>query len=85
MFDAEFSSQAKKFLKKTQKQVAKRIVEEIEKLTRDPFPSDVKRVVNRKEKIFRVRVGDYRIQYSVIYERNLIFVSDIDKRSRAYE
>ena len=85
MFDAEFSSQAKKFLKKTQKQVAKRIVEEIEKLTRDPFPSDVKRVVNRKEKIFRVRVGDYRIQYSVIYERNLIFVSDIDKRYRAYE
>jgi len=45
---------------------------------------DVKRIVNRKEKIFRIRVGDYRIQYSVIYEKNLLFISDIDKRSRAY-
>ena len=63
MFVVEFSSQARKFLKKTEKQIAKRIVEEIEKLTHDPFPSDVKRVVNRKEKIFRVRVGDYRIEH----------------------
>ena len=84
MFDIEFSSQARKFLKKAEKQVAERIIEKIEKLKKDPFPNDVKRVVNRMEKIFRVRVGDYRIQYSVIYERNLIFVSDVDKRSRAY-
>jgi len=40
--------------------------------------------VNRKDKIFRVRVGDYRIQYLVIYDRNLIFISYIDKRERAY-
>lgn len=85
MFDAEFSSQARQFLKKSEQQVAKRIIEGIEKLRQDPFPSDVKRVVNKKEKIFRVRVGDYRIQYSVIYERNLLFISDIDKRSRAYD
>lgn len=85
MFDVEFSSQATKFLKKAEKQVAKRIIEKAEKLRIDPFPSGVKKVVNQKEKIFRVRVGDYRIQYSVIYERNLIFVSDVDKRPRAYD
>jgi len=85
MFDVEFSSQPRKFLKKAEKQVAKRIIERVEKLRTDPFPSDVKRVVNQKEKVFRVRVGDYRIQYSVIYEKNLIFVSDVDKRTRAYD
>lgn len=38
----------------------------IEKLALDPFPQDIKRVVNQKEKVFRVRVGDYRIQYMVL-------------------
>lgn len=84
MFNIEFSSHAKRFLKKIDKQLAGRIIEKIEKLSVEPFPSDVKRVVNKKEKIFRIRVGDYRIQYTVHYERNLVFISDIDKRPRAY-
>ncbi|MCH8003285.1 MAG: hypothetical protein IH934_01535 [Nanoarchaeota archaeon] len=61
MFNIEFSSHAKRFLKKAGKELAKRIIDKIEKLNIEPFPSDVKRVVNRKEKIFRLRVGDYRI------------------------
>ncbi len=84
MLKVEFSSSAKKFLKKAEKQVVVRLVERIEKLALEPFPTDVKRVQNQKEKVFRVRVGDYRIQYSVLYEQNLLFVSDIDKRPRAY-
>lgn len=84
MFKVEFSSFAKKFLKKSSKELVSRIIDKIEKLLEDPFPSDVKRIVNRKEKVFRVRVGDYRIQYCVIHEKNLIFVFDIDKRARAY-
>ncbi|MBI4016811.1 MAG: type II toxin-antitoxin system RelE/ParE family toxin [Candidatus Aenigmarchaeota archaeon] len=84
MFDVEFSSIAKHFLKKADKQLAERIVQRIEKLSEEPFPSDVKRIVNRNEKIFRVRVGDYRIQYCVVYDETLIFISDIDKRERAY-
>lgn len=84
MFDIQFTSQPKKFLKKAEKQLVVRIVERIEKLQGEPFPSDVKRVVNKKEKIFRIRLGDYRIQYSVFYDKNLIIVTDIDKRPRAY-
>ena len=61
-----------------------KLIDRIEKLALDPFPQDVKRVVNQKEKVFRVRVGDYRIQYMVFYDRNLLFISDIEKRPRAY-
>ena len=85
MFSDEFGSDAKKFLKKAERQIAERIIKRIRKLREDPFPSDIKRVVGKKDKIFRVRVGDYRIQYSVFYERNLIFISDIDKRGKAYD
>ena len=84
MFSVDFGSQAQKFLKKAEKQLAQRLIERIERLQEEPFPTDVKRVVNRKEKIFRIRVGDYRIQYSVLYEKNVIFISEIDKRPRAY-
>jgi mRNA interferase RelE/StbE len=85
MFAIDFSSSAKKFLKKLDKHLVMRIVTGIEKLTNDPFPREVKRVVNKKEKIFRIRIGDYRVQYSVIYDKGLVFISDIDKRPRAYD
>ena len=83
-FQVEFSSQATKFLKKCDLTLTKRLIERIEKLAEDPFPTDVKRIVNRAEKIFRVRVGDYRIQYSFFYEKTLVFISGVDKRPRAY-
>ena len=57
----------------------------IRSLASDPFPPDCKRVVGRKEKVFRVRVGNYRILYTVFHERNLILIADVDKRDRAYE
>jgi len=84
MFSVELGSDAKKFLKKAEKMIAIRIIQRIEKLKEDPFPSDVKRVVGKKDKIFRVRIGDYRVQYSVFYDKNIIFISDIDKRETAY-
>lgn len=85
MFDVTFSSQAAKFLRKADKQLAQRLVDKIEKLQNDPFPQDIKRVVNRTEKIFRIRAGAYHIQYNVLFEKNTVFISDIDKRPRAYD
>ncbi len=85
MLSTEFSNSATKFLKKAERQLAKRLMDKIEGLEQDPFPKDVKRVVNQQEKVFRVRVGDYRIQYCVFFDRNLLFITDIDKRERAYD
>ncbi len=53
----------------------------------DPFPRDVKRVENQwfeNEKVFRIRVGDYRVLYTVNYTKNRILIFSIDKRSRVY-
>ena len=84
MFNVEFSSQARKFLKKIDSIRWKRITEKIERLQVDPFPSDAKRVVGRKEKTFRVRIGYYRILYLVFFDRNLLFISKIDKRPKVF-
>ncbi len=59
----------------------------IKKLQLNPFPQDMKRVENQwfeNEKIFRIRVGDYRVLYTVNHQKNRVLVVDIDKRSHVY-
>jgi len=75
---------AQKFLKKCDKVLAERLLKKMRELAVNPFPSDVIRVSGRKEKVFRVRVGDYRILHVVYFEKNEILISDIDKREDVY-
>ena len=84
MFKILLSSHSKKFLKKSDKQLSQRLINKIKELSHDPFPTDSKRVVGRKDKVFRVRVGSYRIEYVVYYEVNEVLITDIDKRERIY-
>ena len=85
MLDLQFSSQSKKFLNRLDKVSWNRITEKIEELRRDPFPHKVKRVEGRKEKTFRIRIGDYRLLYVIFNETNIIFISKIEKRPKAYD
>jgi len=84
MFKLILSSHTQKFLKKSDKQLYQRLMKKIKDLSNDSFPSDSKRVVGRKDKVFRIRVGDYRIEYVVYYEANEVLIADIDKRERIY-
>jgi len=79
----ELSKDSKKFLKSQNFKISKRIILRLEKLLENPFPTDMKRVVNVKDKWFRIRVGDYRIEYAV--KAGTIFVFNINKRSRIYD
>ena len=85
-FSILLDPQPAKFVKKLDNETKERIKGKLLKLRDDPFPSEVERVEGYKsEKIFRVRVGDYRILYFVRYESNQIYVARIDKRSRVYD
>ena len=85
MFNLILSSLSQKFLKKCDKQLYYRLLDKIQNLSQNPFPSDSKRIAGREEKVFRIRVGDYRILYVVYNDKNEILIADIDKRSRVYE
>ena len=85
MFNVLLGPPSRKFLKKCETTTYNRIIKKIKELALNPFPSDVKRVVGQKDKVFRVRIGDYRIQYIIYYDKNEVLISDIDKRPRAYE
>ena len=86
MLSVRLDRPAEKFvLRFKDKTLIKRIFKKIEELKEEPFPSDAVRVEEyKKDKVFRVRVGDYRILYYVDYEKSLIAIINIDKRSKVY-
>ena len=85
MFEIKYSNQSNKFLKKTNKVLLIRLVKKIEEIRNQPVIHDTKTIDGYEEKLFRVRVGDYRILYEVDYEKNEIGIVKIDKRSKVYE
>ncbi|MEK6984028.1 MAG: type II toxin-antitoxin system RelE/ParE family toxin [Nanoarchaeota archaeon] len=86
MFSAELKKPALKFLKSIKdKTLLKRLSDRINELEKNPFPQDIERVEGYKDiKVFRVRVGDYRILYFVNYTSSKVYIEKIDKRSRIY-
>ncbi len=83
-FNIFFGSSSEKFLKKCEKEIRQRIWKKLDELKLNPFPSDAVRVVGKKEKAFRIRVGAYRIQYFVFQDKKEIVIFDIDKRENTF-
>lgn len=85
LFTAEFSPRTLKEIRKLDPITRKRIGDKVDALEEDPFPKEVERVEGYKdEKVFRVRVGDYRILYLVRYNPNQLIIVKVDKRARVY-
>ena len=85
MFDIFLDIPAKKFLKKLDIASGHRIIEAIKKLTKDPIPHNSKRIIGENEKVFRIRVGKFRVLYRVDYENYRVVVINIDYRNRVYK
>jgi len=83
VYSLYLEKQVTKFLSKLDKNTSKRIFDKIENLTKDSIPSEAKRIVNINDKVFRIRVGTYRILYRIEKEK-IVVVFLIDKRSKVY-
>jgi mRNA interferase RelE/StbE len=79
-----FEKQVLIFLSKLDKVDSKRIVDKLERLKENPVSKDAKRLVNVKDKVFRIRIGQYRVLYR-IENNKLIVVFLVDKRARVYK
>ena len=80
----KYSNQALKFFKKVDKDLYYRFNEAINDLSVEPFPHDSKRIEGSKLKLFRIRIGKYRLLYEVDYGNNLLGIVKIDKRDNIY-
>ncbi|AKB79934.1 hypothetical protein MSHOH_3451 [Methanosarcina horonobensis HB-1 = JCM 15518] len=84
MFEILFEKAALKFLSKLDTRNKQRILEAIEKLSEDPIPHDAKKIYGTREKLFRIRIGDFRVLYRIEYEEIIIIIVNIDSRKRVY-
>jgi mRNA interferase RelE/StbE len=64
-YSIEWKHSAIQELKKLPREVVGRILKAVEQLATEPYPSGVRKLVGA-EHTYRIRVGDYRIIYSVM-------------------
>ena len=84
MYSLFFSNKAIKFLKKCDESLKKRISEKIETLSLDPVPHNSVKVVG-EERSFRLRIGDYRVLYTIDWKKQEILIVKIGQRPSVYD
>jgi mRNA interferase RelE/StbE len=79
-----FASAAKKELQDLPADVIERLIPKIRKLSASPRPAGCKKLHGYKDR-WRVRVGNYRIVYSIDDERKAVDITRIAHRKDVYE
>lgn len=82
-YEIEISSSAEKQLRGLSREDQERIVQAILPLAQDPLPRG-SRKLSGYEDVFRIRVGRYRILYSVSGKKLVIIILKIGHRREVY-
>ena len=82
-YTVRIDGDAEHALRKFPKQDRTRISENIETLARDPRPDGCKKIKGM-ENLYRIRVGDYRVVYSIQDRILLVLVIRIARRKDVY-
>lgn len=80
IYEIRFEKAAQKFLEKQDKNQRLRIYRAISKL---PDGTDIKRLSGVDK--YRLRIGNYRVIYSIEHEIKIINIENIDNRGQVYK
>lgn len=78
MFDIFLDIPAQSFLEGVHISTSFQFKETFIKLSEDPVPSDAMRILDRKEKLFRLRSNRLRYLYRLDYDKNKIVIIKIE-------
>ncbi|NUN68248.1 MAG: type II toxin-antitoxin system RelE/ParE family toxin [Bacteroidetes bacterium] len=79
-----FTRSARKELEQIPDSACERILSAVESLSQHPFPSGCKKLRGERH-LWRIRVGDYRIVYSVLSDQLIIEIIRIRHRKEVYQ
>lgn len=82
-YDIEISETAEKQLKKLQRGDQRRVVRAIVALADEPYPRGSRKLSGYND-VFRIRVGRYRVIYSVSGNRLIVIILKIGHRKNVY-
>ncbi len=75
---------AQTFLKMADEMTYSRVKETLDELVLDPVPQRAKRIIESKEKIFRLRSRHLRLLYRINYDNQTLVVIIIEPLGRMY-
>jgi mRNA interferase RelE/StbE len=82
-WSVEFSTAARRAFAKLEPAVKRRITSAVEELRDDPRPASAKHLVGRAD-YWRVRVGAYRVVYTLEDDRLVILIVKLGHRRNVY-
>ena len=82
-FAVEYDPKALKELAKLDKPVARRVIKAIDALSADPRPSGVRPLVGYPN-LWRIRVGEYRVVYTIKDAELVVLALRVAHRSSVY-
>ena len=83
-YSITFTRSARKELQKLEKNTAERIFAKIESLLLEPRPSGCKKLKGQNS-LWRIRIGDYRIVYSINDNDRIVDITIIRHRNDVYK
>ena len=83
-YKIEWKHSARKELKRLEKKIIPRIIEAVEALSKNPYPPGFRKITGA-EHTYRIRIGEYRIVYSVESKRLIIEIIRVGHRKNVYK
>ncbi|MDO8616422.1 MAG: type II toxin-antitoxin system RelE/ParE family toxin [Dehalococcoidia bacterium] len=83
MHEVAYEPRAERELLALPRDVARRVAAAIDRLSEEPRPSGCRKLSSRRERLYRIRVGDYRVIYEVRDNELVIIVIQVAKRDEA--
>ena len=84
LYEIVFARSARKELERIDNSIALRILNKIEALAINPRPVGCKKLVGQNT-LWRIRIGDFRVVYSINDENRLIDIGVVRHRSKVYK
>ncbi|MFH1077053.1 MAG: type II toxin-antitoxin system RelE/ParE family toxin [Pseudomonadota bacterium] len=82
-YSISFARSATKELEKLDNKTIQRILAKIEALSNEPRPTNCKKLQG-EENFWRIRIGNYRIIYSIYDKKHIVDIIAIRHRSEVY-
>lgn len=82
-YDVTFARSARKELQALSRALQERLFRRIEALANNPRPAGCRKLEGAED-LWRIRIGDYRVIYSIDDARRHVDVSAVRHRSEAY-
>ncbi len=84
MYEIELKREPEKFIRKQSRKIQIQLISALRKLQKDPRPRQAKKL-SGLDALYRIRVGDYRIVYTIREKKLLILVLRIAHRKDVYK